>query len=204
MNGRYGTTALSRFEVGGPLAEALVGMAVLALAIIGLAGVFPWVLASAATIALGAAFIFESGALARRFTLLAQEAWGGIPAGFPAGCAGAALGILSILGIATAVLVPVAIIVYGVALAMDGRTRFVLRQMESENAGFSGMSLKVATESARMSAGIQALAGLAAIILGVLALIRIFPPVLSLAALLVIGATAAFYSSPAGRILNPR
>ncbi|MDA8305961.1 MAG: hypothetical protein M0Z81_03920 [Deltaproteobacteria bacterium] len=214
MNGEHGTIGVSRLEVGGPMAEAIVGLAGLALAIIGLANVFPWLLASIATIALGAAFVFESGAIGKRFSTLAREetaettqtsaAWGGITAGFLAGCAGIALGILSILGIATMVLVPVAVIVYGVALLMDSGTRLNLIEMESEHAGLHGMPLKVAKEEASVFAGIQALMGLAAITLGILAIIKIVPLTLSLAALVAVGATVVIFSSPIGRIMSLR
>lgn len=199
MDGRYGTVALWRLEVGGPVIKAIVALAVLALAIIGLAGVFSWLLASVATIALGAAFVFESGAVGKRFLVLAEEAWGGVTAGFPAGCVGVALGILSLLSIGTTVLVPVAIIVYGAAFLIESRTRFVLRGLESEHAGLQGMSLKVAKESAWVVAATLVLVGLGAIILGSLSITRIVPATLSLAALLAMGATVAFFSSPIGR-----
>lgn len=204
MNGRYGTIGLFRLEVGGGLTESIVGLAVLALAIIGLAGILPWVLASIATISLGAAFFFESGVIGKRFSMLAKEEWSGVTAGFLAGCAGVALGILSILGIDTKLLVPVALIVYGGAYVVDSRTRFILSGMESERAGLQGMSLKVAEESAWIFAGIQVLVGLAAIILGILALMKIYPATLGLAALLAMGATVVFFSSPIGRFFSLR
>ena len=56
MNGERGTIQTSKFGVGNTVAEAIVGLGALALAIIGLANIYPWLLASVATIALGAAF----------------------------------------------------------------------------------------------------------------------------------------------------
>jgi 4-hydroxybenzoate polyprenyltransferase len=158
MNGRYDIMGLTRLVSGSPLLEALVGLAVLALAIIGLAHIYPWLLASIATIALGAAFVFESGAIGKRFSMLARDdrtgavaasaTWGGITAGFLAGCAGIALGILSLLHIRTTVLVPVAVILYGAGLIADSLTRLHLSALENEQAGLRGVPLKVAGEQA--------------------------------------------------------
>jgi hypothetical protein len=78
-----------------------------ALAIIGFAHIFPWMLASISTIALGAAFVFEAGAVGARFSAVAHETqasqrtetwgrWSGMTAGFLAGCAGIALRLLTI------------------------------------------------------------------------------------------------------------
>jgi hypothetical protein len=102
---------------GGSITEALCGAAVVVLAIIGLAGTFPGYLASIATIAFGVALLAQGSALAARHTRLLHEAlpheWetraelgGGMGAEFLAGGAGVVLGILGLLGIGTAVLVP--------------------------------------------------------------------------------------------------
>ena len=77
MNGTHGDTIFrtpERMATGVSLSEAIVGLAALALAIIGLAHLFPWLLASISTVVLGAAFVFEAGAIGARFTALSQEA----------------------------------------------------------------------------------------------------------------------------------
>ena len=209
MNGRYVPIGLLEFDYGSPVTEAIVGFGALALAILGLAHVFPWVLASVATMALGAALVFESGAVSRRFSLLAgenagmaapvQNAWSGITAGFVAGCAGIALGILSILAIRTSVLVPAAIIIYGAGLIIDSRMRLTLREMESEQAGLPGAALKVSREQGKVFLSIQLIVGLAVIVLGILAIMRIEPETLSLTALLTMGATVVLFSLPNGK-----
>ncbi|MDR3567349.1 MAG: hypothetical protein P4L43_04905 [Syntrophobacteraceae bacterium] len=214
MNGRYDTVGLWRLGTGSPFIEAMVGLAVLALAVLGLADIFPWLLASIATIALGAALVFESGAVGRRFSLLAikerrrapatSAGWDGITAGFLAGCAGVALGILSLLHIQTTVLVPAAVIAYGVALVMDSRTRLHLSELESEHAGLRGVPLKVARKQAKLLCGLQILAGLGALTPGILAIIKIAPATLSLAALLAVATTVVIFSFPIGRFLNLR
>lgn len=214
MNGKHATFELSMMEVGGPMTEAIVGLAALALAIIGLAHVFPWLLASIATIALGAAFIFEAGTVGRRFSALTKEertpetetwsGWGGVTSGFLSGCAGVALGILALLGIATTVLVPVAVIIYGVALVMDSGTKVSLSEMESEQAGLHGVSLKVSREAASALSGIQVLMGLGSVALGILAIIKIVPQTLCLVAILAVGSAILIFSSFVRRFLSFR
>lgn len=211
MNGEHGTIQPSRMAMGNTVAEALVGLGALALAIIGLAHVYPWLLASVATIALGAAFVFESGDVGRRFAVLASEerdvtpetlnAWGGMTAGFLSGCAGIALGVLSILGIVPHTLVPIAIIVYGTALVMDNGTRSSLSELENERSGAGEFSQAIARESASALSGIQMLVGLGAITLGILAIIKIVPVTLSLVALLAVGAALLMAGSLVSRFV---
>jgi hypothetical protein len=114
---------------GGSIIEAVDGLAVVVLAILGLAGVVPLYMAFIATIVLGVALLFEGWALASRYSkllseiggsfLTATELGGGITAEFLAGAAGVALGILSILGVVPMVLLPAVIIVYGAALLLS-------------------------------------------------------------------------------------
>lgn len=200
--------------MGNTVAEALVGLGALAMAIIGLAHIYPWLLASVATIALGAAFVFEAGDVGRRFSFLAKEeqtmrpetwsAWGGMTAGFLAGCAGIALGVLAILKIVPHTLVPVAIIVYGTALVMDSGTQSSLSDLENEHFGVRGMSQEIARESATSLSGIQMLVGLGAITLGILAIIKIAPETLCLVALLAIGAAVLLAGSLVRRVFSFR
>ncbi len=214
MNGERGTIQTSKMAMGNTVAEALVGLGALALAIIGLANIYPWLLASVATIALGAAFVFEAGDIGRRFAILARNessgnveassTWGGMTAGFLAGCVGIALGILAILGIVPHTLIPVAIIVYGTALVLDSGTQTSLSDLESEHFGVRGMSQEIARESASALSGIEVLAGLGAITLGILAIIKIVPQTLSLVALLAIGAAVLMTGSLVSRFVTFR
>ena len=64
--------------LGGSIAEGLSGIAAVALAIIGLAHVFPLLMASIATIALGAALAFEGGAISARYAALIEESRPGL------------------------------------------------------------------------------------------------------------------------------
>lgn len=180
----------SRIETGSSMAEILVGVSAVGLAIVGLANIYPWVLASIATIALGAAFIFEIGSVGQRFSSLAPEdramsgssGMGNITAEFMLGCAGIALGILALIGIVPTVLVPIAVALYGVALFMESGARADLGEFESE---FSRSRSQTAVETA---SPILPLAGLGALTLGILGIVRIVPLTLSLVGLLLVGA----------------
>lgn len=213
MNGEHGTVQ-SRVAMGNTMAEAVVGLGSIAIAIIGLANVYPWLLAAVATIALGAAFVFEAGDVGRRFSNLAAEdttgvpeasnAWGGMSAGFVAGCAGIALGILAILGVVPHTLIPVAIIVYGATLVMDSTTQSSLSEMESQRFGARSFSQQIARESASTLSSMQVLVGLGAITLGILAIIKIVPETLSLVALLALAAAVLMAGSLVSRVISFR
>src|SRR5690606_29009125 len=106
---------------GGTVAEAIVGAAAVVLAVLGLANIWPGYMASIATIAVGAALLFQGGAVAARYSDLAKrtgasEIGGGVSAEILGGAAGIALGVLALLNIMPATLTPVAIIVFGGAL----------------------------------------------------------------------------------------
>lgn len=196
--------AIKRMGFGSSVTEGFIGLSAVALAIIGLAHISPWVLASIATIALGAAFEFETGAVAARFSALEHQAqslpsnrswerWGGITVGFLTGCAGIALGILALLGIHPVVLIPVAVIAYGAALIMDSGVRLLLNGMEGKHPVFSGIGYGAAASSA-----FEALVGLGGITLGILSIIGLSPQSLSLVALLSVGAAMLVVGSFVG------
>jgi hypothetical protein len=182
--------------VGSSLGEGIAGIAAVAVAVIGLVNVFPAVLVSVATISIGVALLFEGGTTAARFSELMPEVegrtdnfvrWGGMSAGFLAGAAGIALGILSLLGVAPLVLVPIAAIAFGSALVMDSGVNARLAALEIAKSGAEKTTETMIRESATASMSIQVLVGLAAISLGILALVGLAPMVLSLVAMLSIG-----------------
>jgi hypothetical protein len=178
------------------------GIAAVAISIIGLAQVFPEILVSIATLAVGVALLFEGGAMAARFSDLVPEMeksaervrWGGLTAEFLAGAAGIALGILALLHLAPMVLVPIAAIVYGCALILDSGVNHRLRSLEAQKSGVHG------------SGNIQVLVvlvGVGAVTLGILALVGIVPMVLSLVAMLGIGGANLLSGSMiGGRMLS--
>lgn len=124
--------------------------------------------------------------------------WEGLTAGFLAGSAGIALGILSLLGIAPMVLVPIAAIVFGFALMMDSVVRIHLADLESKYSGLEGLHREVAQETASAASGTQVIAGLSAITLGILALVGIGSLTLSLVAMLTVGASVLLGGSLVG------
>jgi hypothetical protein len=165
----------------------------LVLAILGLAGIFPMILASIAVIAAGAAFFFQGAAVAARHRRLALEAGGGdieIEAGMSAeilgGLAGITLGILGLVGIETIPLLAISAIAFGGTLLFGSPGVYRASRAEHEVPILD----MVARQTAAGAAGAQALVGMGAITLGILALVGLVPQVLILVAVLCIGAAA--------------
>jgi hypothetical protein len=181
--------------MGSSMTEGFIGIGAVALAIIGLAGVLPVILLAVATIALGVALAFEGGSISARYAALIEEGeakkdaarWGGVTSLFLAGVAGITLGILSLIGIVPGILIPVSAIAFGGALILDSGANERLSRLEAEYSEGFKTSESVMRETARTSAGLQVLVGLGAIALGILALVNVFPLVLSLVAMLSIG-----------------
>jgi len=172
---------------GGSVTEGIGALGTIVLAILGLAGIFTNIVASVATIVIGAVFLAES-MLARAAigSLSAQGARSGIgsgmTAGFFAGIAGIVLGILSFFRPDPGMFVAVALLVYGAALLLSGgalsRLSWLLNPQEAEAAGSGSVFM-----------------GLAVTVLGILAVIGLVPMTLALVGLLCLGA-GAFFSGP--------
>ncbi len=193
----------AEFVTGGSAIECIGGIATVVLAIIGLAGVFPVYLAAVAAIVLGAAMLIQSAAVGARFSeLLADTAGtrltnrqlgGGMTAEFLGGAAGIVLGVLALLHVFPAVLLAVAAIVFGGSLLLRIGTSTRLNSLAIDRA-WEGpeheMSRHVASEMVAGSNAAQALVGLAAIVLGILALVGIaYAWTLVLVAMLCLGAS---------------
>ncbi len=197
--------ATLRLVSGGSIVEAVGGTGAVVLAILGLTGISPELLASIAALALGAALLSEGGALAARFSnLLAeaaprrveQEIGGGLSAELLGGAAGVALGILALLGVSTMTLLAVSAIVFGASLLVGS----------AATAGVDALMLGVpddrtrqlAHEAVRGASGAQLMVGLGAVALGILALLGIDPLTLVLAAMLAVGASVLLTGSVLG------
>jgi hypothetical protein len=186
---------------GGSITEALCGAATVVLAILGLANMMPGYMASVATIVFGVALLAQGGAVAARYSRLLRdtsgldaetraEVGGGMGAEMLAGGAGVVLGILGLLGIATANLVPIAIIVFGGALLLGSATT---TELGSTPGPMDNQHLaQVARQATVAASGSQVLVGVAAIVLGIIALVGIEPVLVTLVALLVLGAAVLF------------
>ena len=117
-----------------------------------------------------------------------SEFGGGISAEFFAGLAGVTLGILFIVGIVPAQLIAIAVLVFGAAIVRGSRSVARINSQMIEYTDESPEAKNVAYELVRSAEGVQMLIGMAAIILGIIAVIgKTEPMILSLVALLIIG-----------------
>lgn len=200
------STSSSTGEVAsyGGFVDALGGIATIVLAIIGLAGVKSIDLFSIATVVFGAALLIQGGAMLSEYAgLEATEAGtssggGGLASLFGVGVAGIVLGVLALLGVRSAILDSVAVIAFGGALIISASAVWVLLTSRSVASRFEArntMLQRVAAEIAAGSSGVQAMGGLAAIVLGILAVSGVYTEVLGLVALLVVGASIVMTGS---------
>ena len=189
--------SMAKTVATGSGAEAVAGGGALVLAILGLAGLFPMILAAIAVIAAGAAFLFQGAAVVSRHRRLALEAGGGeaeIEAGMSAeiigGLAGIALGILALVGVEAIALLAVSVIVFGGTLLFGSPA--VYRASKAEPGG--AIADQIVRETTAGAAGAQALVGIGTITLGILALVGIIPQTLVLVAVLCVGGAALLSS----------
>jgi hypothetical protein len=205
-------TSMSRGSVAsyGGFVDAIGGVATIVLAIIGLAGVRPEILLAIATIVFGVALLIEGGAMMSEYASVAfpggvrsatmeNVGGGGLSAHFLAGAAGIVLGILALIGIQSITLTSIALIAFGAAMVLSSGSVYQLHQMKRaamsvEAQPMSGSEV-LANEMASESAGALMLAGLAAIVLGILAVVGVNPVALTFAALIALGATLVLTGS---------
>lgn len=202
------TTAETRMrEVAsyGGLVDAFGGAATVVLAIVALAGTSSDMLLAIATIVFGAALLIQSGAIVSELSaMIAPEGGaavaenfggGGLAIVFLAGTAGIVLGVLALIGIHPVMLASIAVIAFGSAVVFGGGSVWsVFRLKQSGQTVVSGAQI-VATEIAAGSAGLQCVGGLAAIVLGILAVTGTLPATLSLVGLLIMGAAIVLTGS---------
>lgn len=183
----------------GGVIDAIGGIATAVVAIVGLTGFHSELMAAIAVIVFGAAMLIQGGTLLSEYAVVmpvvgaAAEGGGdgGLSVMFLAGVGGIVLGILALLGISAAALTSISLIAYGAALVLSSssvRHLFVLQSTARRVAARSGTEM-LAGEMASGSAGMQLLTGLAAIVLGILAVSGARPAVLTLTGLLIVGVT---------------
>jgi hypothetical protein len=205
MTSSYTETSSAPVEAAayGGLADAIGGIATIVLAIIALAGVHPEVILPIAVIVFGAALLIQGGTMLSEYASLIfpagstgapseQIGVGSLSTLFLVGVAGIVLGILALLGITTGTLSAIAVIAFGSALLLSSnsvRNLYMLQSSASRSGTPRAGTELLAGEMASGSAGVQMLAGLAAIVLGILAVIGINQNILMLAALIILGAT---------------
>ncbi len=195
----------------GGFVDAIGGVATIVLAIIGLSGAKPEMLVAIATIVFGAALLVQGGAILSEYVGIifpdgagSMEEFGGssVSALFMAGAAGIVLGILALVGVESAILTSIAIIAFGAGLLVSANSvsqlhtlKRVAERLSAAGSSQSGGAELVAHEMASGSAGVTALAGLAAVVLGILALCDVHSVVLELSALIALGATLVLTGS---------
>jgi hypothetical protein len=189
----------TKVVAGGSAGEAVAGLAAVVLAIIGLAGLAPSYMVAIATIVAGVALFIAGGAIAAQVTSLVRQRAAALGIGNAAtsdivgGLAGIVLGILGLIGIAPAVLLPIAAIVLGASLlfsagAADQLTALAAGGQERP----SGEAVPV------MAASAKVMIGLASIVLGIVAVVGVVPLTLTLVAMLVIGCGAMMSAAALG------
>jgi hypothetical protein len=177
--------------------EALAGAAALVLAIIGLAGMASMYMMTIGVIALGVAFLFDgavaltrawNGAGAGTETMAAGAADNQLSAEVLGGAAGVVLGVLALIGIVPQILCSCAILVFGacmlVATGGEGSTR-----RWHTAPGDEMKMVQADAESTFSESGTRPLVALAAIVLGLLAIVNIASTLLTLIGVLVLGAS---------------
>jgi len=192
----------------GGLVDAVGGIATIILAIIALSGLRPDIMVPITIIVFGAALLIQGGTMLSEYAQImfpgsgtataSPEQFGGssISVMFFAGAAGIVLGILALVGIAANPLISVALIVFGSALLLSSNAVRALYLLQASRGGTPRTgSEMLAGEMASGSAGVQILAGLGAIVLGILAVTGTNPAVLAPAALIVLGATVVLTGS---------
>jgi hypothetical protein len=190
MPGMPTSRTLSTTETSsGLFAEAVGGIATIVLAVLGLAGVSPDYLLGIATIVFGAALVIEGTSIVADYAHLMSASatpfpvgTSGVSAVFLAGVAGIILGVLALLGIAAGALLSAAVIVYGAVLLLSSTVTMNLHMMKQRASGDAQM-----IETASETAGVKVLAGIAAIVLGIIAVAGTLTVKLDLVALLVLG-----------------
>jgi hypothetical protein len=190
----------------GGFVDAIGGLATVVLAIIGLAGVHQPLLVAIAVIVFGVALMIQGGAMLSEYAGIIFPSGAKAPAAgqfggsnlssvFLAGGAGIIFGILALLGIEPGGLTAIAVIVFGGALVLSSNAVWHLYTLK--HAAMTSGSTESMAGSEVVAAGIQAIAGIAAFVLGILALAGtgVDSVVLILVALLVVGITLVLSGS---------
>jgi hypothetical protein len=197
--------------VGGTTVSGLLAAAAGVLSIIGLAGSYPGWMVTIATVVLGVSFLLEGGAIAARWSALLHEVAEGPMAEMGAGITGEALagitgivlGILGLLGVVPAVLIPCAAIMFGAALVIGAGANVRVNDLVMTYKQEHPIARQAAHEAVFAATGLQVLIGLGAITLGIIALVGIMPLTLSLVAMLIMGVTLLLSNATiAGRMLR--
>ena len=176
-------TRMLEVSGAGATAEAIGAAGAFVLAIIGLTGTLTDAMMPIATIVLGVAILLDAGSVGARYNRLAGDAWGnrgrmarmafggGVSAGSLGGIAGIVLGILALLGLSPVLLCSVALLVFGAALLFSSAARSRLASLSTLWQGVPDGSHRLVDEAVGLSASGEVLVAVAAVVLGILALL---------------------------------
>ncbi len=176
----------------GSVADVMISAAAVFAALTGLFGLVPIATAACATLAIGAALLFEGGAIGARFapslkhreedSLTKGDVLGGITADFIAGIAGIVFGALALGGIAPMPLIATAVLVYSAALLIG-----CAALVHATTTLRDGVALpSTRADTVLLAAGAQLVVGIVAFVLGFLALLGVASMTLMLVSLLLI------------------
>ena len=181
---------------GGTTAEAVAGIAGVVLAVIGLATFWSYTMCGIAAIAIGVGLLLHGGAIAARWNQAMHrldvngrydrtELAGGVGTEVIGGAAGIVLGVLAVAGIHGPTLLPVAAIVFGAALLLGGAAQPELENLAPE---YEPRFRRMTHQAIEASSGVMVMVGIAAAVLGILALLKVSSVItLSLVAMLCVG-----------------
>jgi hypothetical protein len=192
---RVRDVAIRRESRSESIVRLVAGLAVVVLTVLGLAEVGPpTFLVAIATIVFGAGLWLKS-VLA---TSVAEGRRGGVSEGTPtvllAGVAGMVLGLLAVVGAPAIQLVALAVIAFGRSLLIGSYTDVLAARPANADPTFA----RIVQDMATGATGLQTMAGLAAIVLGIFALCGLAPTELMLIALLELGCFSSLTSGLIG------
>jgi hypothetical protein len=153
----------------GPMTEGAAGIAVIVLAILGLAAISPNVLTSIAAIVIGVGLLIESANTGIEYSRVSTQGAAAtaqlgadVTVELIAGVTGIVLGVLALIGAGSVMhLLPAALIVFGGAMLLAGFSATTVNMA-------GGTTVTVQSELAP-ARGLQILAGISTIVLGILA-----------------------------------
>ncbi len=193
---------------GAASGEIVGGGGAVVLAIIALSGIIPVTLLAVAGLAVGAALMFEGGAIASRYRDIAAEIdnrfdltalGGGLSAEFLGGAAGVVLALITLLGLNSAMLMAISAIVYGGALVIGAETAAELKALTLPRTEKHEHLQKIARSALSATVSVRVMAGLGAVVLGILGLIDAPSSItLSLVAFLALGGTVLMSGTAIG------
>jgi hypothetical protein len=192
---RHDEKVTAEVLAGGSSLEAIGGGAAVVLSIIGLANFLPFYMAAISVIAIGGALMAHGGAMAARWRdevrrihggrVTEAELAGGVGSEVFGGAAGVALGIIALAGVIPTVLLPIAVIVLGGSILFGGTSQLPIADYGTD---YDARAARLGREAVQASGGVMVMAGVGAVVLGILGVLRVGPqPILTLVATLGIG-----------------